>query len=144
MSVAHKRTSTGYSDRNKVKLIRGGKDYFDLLVYLINHATDSIHLQVYIFNDDETGILVANALMAAAKRNVAVYLLTDGFASQILSKKLIDELREAGVHFRFFEPLFRSKHFYFGRRMHHKVFVCLLYTSPSPRDGLLSRMPSSA
>ena len=22
--------------------------------------------------------------------------------------------------------------------------VCLLYTSPSPRDGLLSRMPSSA
>src|SRR5680860_1370513 len=24
------------------------------------------------------------------------------------------------------------------------VFPCLLYTSPSPRDGLLSRMPSSA
>ena len=25
-----------------------------------------------------------------------------------------------------------------------QVWVCLLYTSPSPRDGLLSRMPSSA
>ena len=24
------------------------------------------------------------------------------------------------------------------------VWACLLYTSPSPRDGLLSRMPSSA
>ena len=24
------------------------------------------------------------------------------------------------------------------------AFSCLLYTSPSPRDGLLSRMPSSA
>ena len=24
------------------------------------------------------------------------------------------------------------------------VLACLLYTSPSPRDGLLSRMPSSA
>ena len=24
------------------------------------------------------------------------------------------------------------------------VLTCLLYTSPSPRDGLLSRMPSSA
>ena len=24
------------------------------------------------------------------------------------------------------------------------VATCLLYTSPSPRDGLLSRMPSSA
>ena len=23
-------------------------------------------------------------------------------------------------------------------------WICLLYTSPSPRDGLLSRMPSSA
>ena len=26
----------------------------------------------------------------------------------------------------------------------HRVQSCLLYTSPSPRDGLLSRMPSSA
>ena len=25
-----------------------------------------------------------------------------------------------------------------------RTYVCLLYTSPSPRDGLLSRMPSSA
>ena len=25
-----------------------------------------------------------------------------------------------------------------------RLVVCLLYTSPSPRDGLLSRMPSSA
>ena len=27
---------------------------------------------------------------------------------------------------------------------HGTVIGCLLYTSPSPRDGLLSRMPSSA
>ena len=27
---------------------------------------------------------------------------------------------------------------------HDQVISCLLYTSPSPRDGLLSRMPSSA
>ena len=26
----------------------------------------------------------------------------------------------------------------------NKSDICLLYTSPSPRDGLLSRMPSSA
>ena len=25
-----------------------------------------------------------------------------------------------------------------------RLYACLLYTSPSPRDGLLSRMPSSA
>ena len=29
--------------------------------------------------------------------------------------------------------------------LNNKLYVtCLLYTSPSPRDGLLSRMPSSA
>ena len=27
---------------------------------------------------------------------------------------------------------------------HADNYICLLYTSPSPRDGLLSRMPSSA
>ena len=26
----------------------------------------------------------------------------------------------------------------------YEHYSCLLYTSPSPRDGLLSRMPSSA
>ena len=31
-----------------------------------------------------------------------------------------------------------------GRRLSEVLTSCLLYTSPSPRDGLLSRMPSSA
>src|SRR5664279_6120940 len=32
----------------------------------------------------------------------------------------------------------------FAQRVAQQVDACLLYTSPSPRDGLLSRMPSSA
>ena len=31
-----------------------------------------------------------------------------------------------------------------GMAGNERIFACLLYTSPSPRDGLLSRMPSSA
>ena len=31
-----------------------------------------------------------------------------------------------------------------NRSIFSKIYTCLLYTSPSPRDGLLSRMPSSA
>ena len=31
-----------------------------------------------------------------------------------------------------------------GRQDHLRNLVCLLYTSPSPRDDELSRMPSSA
>src|SRR5664279_836519 len=30
-----------------------------------------------------------------------------------------------------------------GRAYGQELYACLLYTSPSPRDGLLSRMPSS-
>ena len=33
---------------------------------------------------------------------------------------------------------------YFDQQANQYNWDCLLYTSPSPRDGLLSRMPSSA
>jgi cardiolipin synthase A/B len=112
-----------YTDRNKVKIIRGGAAYFNLLIDLINNAAESIHLQTYYFENDETGRMIADALMAAAMRNVSVYLLADGYASQPVTKKMIHSFEEAGVHFRFFEPLLKSKNFYFGRRLHHKIFV---------------------
>jgi cardiolipin synthase len=115
--------SIDYSLKNKVQLIQGGKPYFDLLLDLINNAIESIHLQTYIFDDDETGLQVANALIAAAKRNVSVYLLADGYASQVMSTKFIAELKASGINFRFFEPFFKSRQFYFGRRLHHKIFV---------------------
>jgi cardiolipin synthase A/B len=123
MSSLRQSKPAAYTAQNKIQLVRGGKQYFDLLLQLINQATESIHLQTYIFNDDTTGQLVAAALQAAAQRKVQVYLLADGYASQVMGKKMIAVLRAAGVHFRFFQPFFKSKQFYFGRRMHHKVFV---------------------
>jgi len=112
-----------YSSLNRARLIRGGREYFELLLELISNARESIHLQTYIYDDDETGRQVGEALQAAAKRNVSVYLLTDGYASQVMAQDFINELKESGVNFRYFEPVFKSKYFYFGRRMHHKVFV---------------------
>lgn len=123
MSAVKHRSTQKYSALNKVALIRGGKEYFDLLLKLINQATESIHLQTYIYDDDETGRMVADALKAAVKRNVEVYLLADGYASQSISRKYRDELITSGIHFRLFEPLFKSRYFYFGRRMHHKICV---------------------
>ncbi len=108
---------------NKVRLVHGGREYFDLLKTLISQATDTIHLQTYIYDDDETGREIANALICAALRGIKVYLLADGYASQVMSQSFIDQLRAAGINFRFFEPLFRSKYFYFGRRLHHKMLV---------------------
>ena len=39
---------------------------------------------------------------------------------------------------------FLSKDFFDHFESNLSLGTCLLYTSPSPRDGLLSRMPSSA
>lgn len=122
-SGKHHEHHNKYSANNKVRIVRGGKEYFDLLVELIERAEDCIHLQVYIFDDDVTGFRIADALKAAVQRKVQVYLLADGYASQVMSQKFIDDLRASGIHFRFFETIFRSKYFYFGRRLHHKVFV---------------------
>ena len=41
-------------------------------------------------------------------------------------------------------PAFRREVDKFDLEMNSDFNNCLLYTSPSPRDGLLSRMPSSA
>lgn len=108
---------------NRVTLIRGGHEYFKELLQIINQAQESIHIQTYIYDDDYTGRMVAEALKEAVNRNVAVYLMADGYASQVMSRAFIDELLKAGIHFRFFETIFKSRHFYFGRRLHHKVTV---------------------
>ena len=44
----------------------------------------------------------------------------------------------------FAEPLFAWVANPLMSRLPAGAGICLLYTSPSPRDGLLSRMPSSA
>ena len=123
MSPVKARPSFAYTNHNTVKLIRGGEAYFTLLKELIHKAQHTIHLQVYIYDEDETGLEVAEALMEAARRGVSVYLLPDGYASQNISAPFIKQLEKAGVHFRFFQPLLKSDHFYFGRRMHHKILV---------------------
>ena len=50
---------------------------------------------------------------------------------------LLPGMIDPQVHFR--EPGAAQK-----EDLHSGSCACLLYTSPSPRDGLLSRMPSSA
>lgn len=112
-----------YTLHNKVRLVRGGSLYFDLLEQLIDEAADTVHFQTYIFDNDETGSRIANALIRAAKRNVNVFLLVDAFASQHLSKKLIEEWRSANINFRWFKPILKNRYLYFGRRLHHKVVV---------------------
>ena len=123
MSIGTIKKASGYTQENKVNLVTGGKPYFDLLLHLIGEAKESVHLQTYIYADDETGQKIGHALLLAAKRNVQVYLLVDGYASQGISRSFIELLKQGGVQFRFFEPLLKSKYYYFGRRLHHKLAV---------------------
>ncbi len=112
-----------YGTRNRAALIISGRDYFDRMEAMIDGARTLIHLQVYIIADDTTGTRISSALLRAAQRGVVVFLIADGYASRQLPTTFINAFREAGGHFRWFEPLYRSKRFYIGRRMHHKVLV---------------------
>ncbi len=117
------RISSAYTQQNKVTLIRGGADYFNMLEKMIDEASSSIQLQVYIFDEDQTGKQVANHLIKAAQRGIKIQILIDGYASGKISSAFVKKMSEHGIAFRFFEPVFKSKTYYFGRRLHHKVFV---------------------
>ena len=116
--------STDYTYRNQVRLVKGGYEYFEVLVDMINRATRTIHLQTYIYEDDITGRHVTNSLKEAAARGVQVFMLVDAYASRALGTEFAAEMQKAGIRFRTFEPFFRRRNFYFGRRLHHKIVVC--------------------
>lgn len=123
MIAWYKKPNSHFFKKNTVSLVKSGAEYFSLLLGLINTATQSIHLQVYIIENDATGTEVIGALIAAANRGVQVFLLADGYASQSLPATAVKQMEDAGIRFRFFAPILKSRNFYFGRRMHHKVFV---------------------
>ncbi|MGL6266284.1 MAG: phospholipase D-like domain-containing protein, partial [Chitinophagaceae bacterium] len=57
--------SADYSVHNRVSLIRGGEEYFTALKEIIRNAIRSIHLQTYIYEEDETGKEIALELVNA-------------------------------------------------------------------------------
>ena len=79
-------------------------------------------------------LVAKNRLSKGIKLNYpeAIALITDFVVEGAREGKSVAELMEAGAH------VIKKKDCMEG------IPDCLLYTSPSPRDGLLSRMPSSA
>ena len=68
MPAKHLLISGTYSPINRVRLLRAGIEYFDMLLRLVNEAKVSIHIQSYIYDDNETGRMVSDALKMAVKR----------------------------------------------------------------------------
>ena len=82
---------------NHIELLRNGEEYFPRLLAAISSATQSVYIEAYIFELDDVGLKVSDALAAAARRGVAVHLLIDGFGSQVAADRLIALLRPKGV-----------------------------------------------
>ena len=107
---------------NRIELLRNGAEYFPRLLAAIDAATQSIHIEVYIFELDDIGQKVSDALAAAAHRGVAVHLLIDGFGSQAAADLLIARLRPKGAKVIVFR---RARWWRFERRLlrrlHRKI-----------------------
>ncbi len=108
---------------HSIRLIHGGESYFNTLIELINECENTLHLQVYIFDLDNTGKIILKAIEDAAARGVSVYLVVDGFGSMSLGNEFADRMKMQNISFRFFSPLPFPGILQAGRRLHHKVCV---------------------
>ena len=114
-----------YVKGNQVTLLRNGTDYFPALLAEIQAARHEIHIQTYIYEADNIGRQVGDALILAAQRGVNVCLLMDGFGSKELPPSYVEELERGGVQVLVFRPqispwTFKSNRL---RRLHRKVSV---------------------
>jgi cardiolipin synthase len=112
-----------FVDGNRLTLLRNGEQYFPALVAAFDGAREDVFLETYLFADDQTGSLVADALARAAMRGVAVHLLIDGFGARDFAPRLRRMLAGAGVRVLVYRPdispwtLRRDR----LRRMHRKL-----------------------
>lgn len=116
---------TRFLPGNRIDLLETGSDYFPALREAFDAAQREIHLETYIFEDDDTGRMIATALMQAARRGVAVRVLVDGFGARRFAEMLMPEMLQHGVDVLIYRPeLGRFRfHRHRLRRLHRKVIV---------------------
>lgn len=90
---------------HRVQLLQGGQALFPEMVRLIEHSVHEVRIETYIFHFDASGVQLAEALVRAAQRGVAVYLVMDGVGTPSVPKDWARRFNEAGVHWHIFLPL---------------------------------------
>ncbi|MGY3038727.1 putative cardiolipin synthase [Rhodanobacter sp. TND4EL1] len=125
-----------HQDQSGFRLLMRSTNALMSRVALADHAQHSLDLQYYIFDNDATGRLVAQRLLAAADRGVRVRLLVDDInASNAID--LFDALdTHPNIEVRLFNPfatkkpslLSKATQFVLdthrlNRRMHNKSFI---------------------
>lgn len=109
---------------NAIDIYTSGYEFFRSLLSEIGKAKSSIHLDVYIFNNDALGRLIADALIDKAKEGVEVRVIYDDVGCWNVPDAFFCRMRDAGVKVMPFMPVrfpaFTSKVNY---RNHRKLCV---------------------
>lgn len=109
-----------------------GRDAFAARALLAQHAERSLDLQYYIWRKDLTGVLMLDALRAAAARGVRVRLLLNDNNTAGLDPMLAALDREPNIEVRLFNPFatrtwrglgYLTDFARLNRRMHNKSFT---------------------
>ncbi len=118
---------------NFLELLPEYGEVIDRIVADISTAKRHVRLLFYIFQDDDTGRRVADALVKAVDRGVPCSLLMDAVGSKQGLKELAPLLRSKGVEVQATLPvgLFRRTAARFDLRNHRKIAIidgCIGYT----------------
>ena len=75
-------SSEHFSKRNLVELVDNGEEFIRRQEAIILGARREIHIQSYIFESDQTGLIIVKALQEAAKsKEIKIYILVDAYGS---------------------------------------------------------------
>ncbi len=113
------------SDGNQVELIAEADRFIRRLIADIDAAVQHVHLLFYIYENDEVGCRVNEALAKAIKRGVTCRLLLDAHGSRKMLAHQRDRLLQAGIEVHDALPVISLQRF-LGRadwRNHRKIVV---------------------
>lgn len=117
-------SGAGFYQGNMVEVFTDADTKLHTLERDLRAARKYIHLQYYIFEDDETGRRIASVLMERARAGVKVRVLYDHVGSFHVASRFFKRMAEAGVEvhpfFRVAFPSFASK---INWRNHRKLVV---------------------
>jgi len=111
-------------DGNAIDPLDGGDEAYPAMLEAIDSARRSIALASYIFDNDPTGRLFADALGRAVARGVQVRVLIDGIGSTYSFPPITRRLASLGVEAARFLPTSVPIYFpYANLRNHRKIMV---------------------
>lgn len=111
---------------NKATLLEDGPATYKAMFAEMRKARRHIHVEVYIFEDDEVGREFAGLLVTMAQKGVAVRLIYDSVGSIGTPKEFFDQLRKAGipvVEFNPVNPLSVKREWLLNNRDHRKLLI---------------------